>query len=216
VITKITGSFVSFDYRVPAALMEGFHQPYDRIVINNPHVFVLILAGKTGPPRTLAFRKSDKTWHQIPAQTGTRGTMRGFGRFIAIAEASPKVEQTGEPAGSAILSSPKIGKVRESAGKAAWRTTAGRMGPSIFGRFNISDAVYPGRLHLYDVETEQINTIVTNQADSEVLLVEDYIVYYRSSDKLYLAKITKSGIGVPRLMATAEAIRDAHWAFIKH
>jgi hypothetical protein len=36
------------------------------------------------------------------------------------------------------------------------------------------------------------------------------------SDRLYKAPITDSGVGAATLMATDEAIRDAHWAFIKH
>jgi len=32
---------------------------------------------------------------------------------------------------------------------------------------------------------------------------------------LYKAPITDSGIGAPTLIATDEAVRDAHWAFIK-
>lgn len=34
-------------------------------------------------------------------------------------------------------------------------------------------------------------------------------------DRLYSAPITEKGIGAAHLIATDEAIRDAHWAFIK-
>jgi hypothetical protein len=71
--------------------------------------------------------------------------------------------------------------------------------------------VYPGRLHLYNVYTEKIYTISTKQADSEILLVDNATVYYRASDRLYSAPITENGIGEARLLATDEAIRDAHW-----
>ena len=76
--------------------------------------------------------------------------------------------------------------------------------------------MFPGRLHLYDVTNERVYTIATNQGDSEVLLVENNIVYYRVSDRLYSAPVTEKGIGAARLLASNEAIRDAHWAFIKH
>ena len=55
--------------------------------------------------------------------------------------------------------------------------------------------------------------ITTDQADSEILLIEKGVVYYRVSDRLYSAPITATGIGTASLLATDEAIRDAHWAF---
>ena len=78
-----------------------------------------------------------------------------------------------------------------------------------------TDSVFPGRLHLYDSDREQVYTIVTNQGDSEVLLLEDGTVYYRASDRLYAAPITEKGIGTARLVAKDYSIRDVHWAFIK-
>jgi hypothetical protein len=89
------------------------------------------------------------------------------------------------------------------------------MGPSVTEAFEESAVVYPGRLHLYDIDTERVYTIETKQGDSEVLLIENGTVYYRASDRLYSVPITDKGIGVARLIATDEAIRDAHWAFIK-
>jgi hypothetical protein len=78
------------------------------------------------------------------------------------------------------------------------------------------DFVMSGTLHLYDVDTEKMFTIVTNQGDSEILLVEGGMVYWRVANRLYSAPIADSGIGAQRLLATGEAIRDAHYAFIKH
>jgi hypothetical protein len=85
-------------------------------------------------------------------------------------------------------------------------------------RFDNNDLgyVYPGRLFLYDANTERLYTIVTHQGDSEILLVEDGTVYYRASDRLYSAPITNLGLGEPKLLAKSDVVRDAHWAFIKH
>jgi hypothetical protein len=85
----------------------------------------------------------------------------------------------------------------------------------MLGRFNNADVVYTGRLHVYNIDTEQVFTIATNQADSEVLLIEADVVYYRSANRLYAANITESGIGKPRLLANDDVINDAHWAFIR-
>jgi hypothetical protein len=76
--------------------------------------------------------------------------------------------------------------------------------------------IYPGRLDVYNIDTDKLFTITTNQGDSEILLIEDNTVYYRVSNRLYKAPITDGGIGTAALIATDEAIRDAHWAFIKH
>jgi hypothetical protein len=90
------------------------------------------------------------------------------------------------------------------------------MGPSIQNRFIASDFVFPGRLHLYNIDTGQDTVITTNQGDSEVLLVDKNVVYYRVSNRLYSASITAGAIAMPKLLATDETIRDVHWAFIKH
>ena len=66
------------------------------------------------------------------------------------------------------------------------------------------------------VDSEKMYPITTNQADSEVLLVENGVVYYRVSDCLYSAEIRGGEIGAPKLLAKAEEVRDAHWAFIIH
>jgi hypothetical protein len=75
--------------------------------------------------------------------------------------------------------------------------------------------VLPGKLHLYDVETEQLYTINTEQGDSEIVLVEADVVFYRVSDRLYSVSLRETGLGEPRLLCTDELIRDAHWAFMK-
>ena len=75
--------------------------------------------------------------------------------------------------------------------------------------------VFPGRVQLYDVETERTYVITTNQADSEILLAENAIVYYRASDRLYSAEIKVDGLGTPRLLAKDDTVGDAHWAFLR-
>jgi hypothetical protein len=74
--------------------------------------------------------------------------------------------------------------------------------------------VYPGGFDLYDLNNEKIVTM--KQDDAEALLIEDGTLYYRVENRLYSAFLTNSGIGAPTLIATGDAIRNAHWAFIKH
>ena len=125
---------------------------------------------------------------------------RAFGQFVATSESHRKTAQT--PA---------------SAGEKEWRREASPSGPRTNDALRQwGDFVFPGVLHIYDAETEQSFTITTNQGDSEILLVENNIVYYRVTDRLYSAPITEKGIGAATLIAKDDLIRDSHWAFIKH
>jgi len=193
---------------VPREHLAGLKQPSAGIGVNNSQILVLGISEKGGADyRLLALRKRDDTWHRVPlpaAPANSRGwppfrTARGFGHFIAIVEAHPKDAQN-----------------RESAGRAEWRKAASKTGPDVASLFRVAEVVFPGRLHLYDAETERSYTIATNQGDSEILLVENNTVYYRASDRLYSVAIVESSLGTPHLITTADAIRDAHWAFVKH
>ena len=192
------GRVIDFDYEVPAALRNGVDDS-SALLINDSHVLVLGLAGADKRRRTVLFRKSDKTWRNLPTP-GEICLRRGFGRFIGMTEIQPRSQQ---------------GPI--SAGREAWRKGRTSTGPDLAARFrDYGPGVFPGRLYLYDVDTEKTYQITTNQADSEILLVDSGLVYYRVSDRIYAAPVTDKGIGAPRLVASAEAIRDAHWAFVKH
>jgi hypothetical protein len=195
------GQIVNLGYQVPASLRGGVEHPGFSVMINNAQVLVAIVGG-TGVDnvfRVLAFRKSDQTWHRVPNPSDLYPFGRSFGHFLAFPEAH--------------LKSPTL---LESAGRAEWGKKESTRGPSVAEVFQDSRLAYPGMLHLYDIDTGRNYVIDTKQGDSEVLLVENNTVYYRASDRLYSAPITETGIGTSRLIATDEAIRDAHWAFIKH
>jgi len=55
----------------------------------------------------------------------------------------------------------------------------------------------------------------TRQADSEVLLIENDIILYRASDRLYQGRIAEGSITETRMIVQDEIIRDVHWAFMK-
>jgi hypothetical protein len=100
-------------------------------------------------------------------------------------------------------------------GRSEWSTTERKSGPNLMERFDYSSAVYTGRLHLFDVTSGRLRTIETDQADSEILLIENQVVYYRVSDRLYSTEVTQDGLRTAKLLASDEMIRDAHWAFMK-
>ncbi len=69
---------------------------------------------------------------------------------------------------------------------------------------------------ILDSETGRVFTITTDQGDSEILLIDSGTVYYRVSDQLLVAAISEKGIGEARVFAKNEAVRHAHWAFVRH
>jgi hypothetical protein len=194
---------VDFGLQVPKSMISDFRQMAAGLVVVNKKVFALDVREFSEPAegRLLVFRKEDSTWHRVPVTTGRLGLVRGFGSFLAMVDYQPKSE-----------------KMPESAGRPEWRKKDTATGPDMQDRFDNNDLgyVYPGRLFLYDANTERLYTIVTHQGDSEILLVEDGTVYYRASDRLYSAPITNLGLGEPKLLAKSDVVRDAHWAFIKH
>src|SRR5262249_47788317 len=131
--------------------------------------------------------------------------VRAFGSVLALSEAIRRTPS--QPV--------------ESAGKANMRKTdtVSRNGPSVAHAIKAEEdntgRAYPGRLHVYDVATGKRSLIVTNQADSEILLVDKETIYYRVNDSLYTAKLGESGPVQGKPIATDDRIRDAHWAFMK-
>lgn len=71
----------------------------------------------------------------------------------------------------------------------------------------------PGTLLLYNVDTRKQYTLETGQGDSEILLVERDLIYYRVYDRLFRGKIGESSIIEVELLAKRPEIADIHWAF---
>jgi hypothetical protein len=196
-----------YGYEVSSSALDGLKRPFNvGLLINNSHVMVLSLL-ENKDRRILALRKKDNTWRRVPVPMtrpleGSALTplpiMRGFGHYIAMAETLPKDART-----------------TGSAGRSEWRKRETKLGPQTEYFFQSAGVIFPGRLHIYDVDTERSFSLQTDQGDSEILLVEDNTIYYRASDRLYSATINSDGIGRPRLLVTDELIRDAHWAFVK-
>lgn len=190
---------------------------FTEMVINNSRALVVKAAGDGHEHgRFLMFRKNDRTWHVLPVP-GDASNLQGFGEYISVVEARTKQAIAAQWKRGYNIEINKDVREREvSPGAAEWRKTNGRMGPDMEESFAEALAVFPGKLHLYNIDSGQLFSLNTKQGDSEVLLIEGDTFYYRVSDRLYSAQITPTGLGVPNLLATGEAIRDGHWAFIKH
>jgi hypothetical protein len=186
-------------YRIPVEILGAGPRPSASIAINNAQALGVALRDSAGRWQLAVLRKDDSTWRALPGLRATAPFVRGFGSFVAVADTAPRA----------------VGN-SESAGQAEWRKTEVAAGPSIEERFKDLPYVLPGKLDLYDVATEKLYHIDTNQGDSEILLVDNGTVYYRVSDRLYSATIGTDGLEPAKLLSTSESIRDVHWAFIKH
>jgi hypothetical protein len=217
-------------YRVPRELIADRDVRNIGVIINDARMLVILVKETPGHPSSLLeFRKRDKTWHALPALYGEWVILRSFGKYIAMTETRHK-----KPAPVRITVTLEDQKQRAaegfmSPGIEEWRTAVGAKGltpveekfgrtsdygPDQFESFNDTNDVFPGRLHLFDIDTGKMRTIETKQGDSEILLVEGDTIYYRVADRLYSASIEASGIGAPKQLARDEIIRDSHYAFM--
>ncbi len=184
------GVLVYFDYQVPPSMLADLKERASMVIANNRRLFAVSAIDFDNPSsyRLLILRKSDNTWRRMPDVGESVDCERAFGEFIAEVAAIRR----GSPAAV------------ESAGRSDWRKEWTSTGPNMAAVFDSSRFIFPGRLYLYDVATERLYTIATNQGDSEILLVEDGVVYYRVSDRLYSATITGKDLSPGHLLATSD------------
>jgi hypothetical protein len=198
VLTVVLGTLVPFDYTIPTELRSAITPYAWGIEVNTSQLMVVTMVEEDRQTyRMFVLNKADQSWSILPAVSASIPPLRAFEHYLAFP-----------------ISQPSKGREGRSAGEKGWRKGASRMGPDLDLRFRGMKRDYTGQLCLYDAAKRTIRTIVTNQADSEILLVKSGRVYYRIGDRLYQAAIGEAEIGRPTLLATADAIRDAHWAFI--
>ncbi len=197
--TWISGVTGYLNFHLPSTMVDGMRQPFATALINDSHVLALVVgdASDTATRRLVVLRKRDNAWRRVAIDSEDIAWVRGFGNFVAVVQSQRKSAQ--HPT---------------SAGAADWRRLDS-FGPAVTDLFLGGRAVFPGKLFLYDVDNEKILTIITDQGDSEILLVEENAVYFRVSNRVYRGEVTESGISRVQIVATGEAIRDAHWAFLR-
>jgi hypothetical protein len=178
------GKHIPLGYSLPPAIeSDGW---YASLAVSDSTVFCLRLVDARKNYRVMVFRKSDRTWHLLRTPSERCPALRGFGRYIAVTETS-----------AMSAKNPK------SAGSEKWKKGSRATGPELAERMDNPEdgVVYPGKFHIYDVDTEKLFPLTTNQADSEILLVENGMVYYRVLNQLFEAPLSAQGIGAARLLA---------------
>ncbi len=201
--------------KVPVSLTAG---GFAGLIINNPQVWVIgVVKDAVSEPKLLVYRKRDSSWQVLAMRARRYAILQNFGPYITGVETLPKKAVDAfsrrRPGEAAVTTESRETEV--SPGRKEWRTKIGKYGPETDESFLDALVLFPGRLHIYNIESQKHFTIHTNQADSEILLIDRSTVYYRISDRLYSAEIKEEGLGEAKLLASDESIRDAHWAFMK-
>ncbi|MDQ1772046.1 hypothetical protein GQR60_04215 [Labilibaculum sp. A4] len=86
-------------------------------------------------------------------------------------------------------------------------------------RFSIQEIFPTGKLFIYNIDTEQYfewdaKQNNENQADSEILLIEDNKIYYRVNDAIYVRDIISGKqLGERALLVQEQTIPYVHWLF---
>jgi hypothetical protein len=205
VYTHIGGDRIYLGYTVPREYWSNLRVPSGAVWANNSKVAAVSYRdlqdrNNPGPRRSLAYDKVNKIWRELP-WPGIP-VVRAFGSTLAISEAV-------SPAGESDAAKTVRHQARSARDPARSALFEG------VERRERLPLVYPGRLHVYDVATGQQTVIVTNEEDSEVLLVDGENIYYRVNDSIYSSRMGDSGVLPGIKIATDERIRDAHWAFMK-
>jgi hypothetical protein len=72
---------------------------------------------------------------------------------------------------------------------------------------------FPDALFLYNIRTQRKYAVQTGQGDSEILLMDGTMVYYRLNDTVYKASFEQTAIGMPVEILNDPYIQLAHFAF---
>jgi hypothetical protein len=139
--------------------------------------------------------KSSKTWETFEVP-GSESILKNFGDWFAT---------------TVIVGNSH----KESPGKSNRRPSSMRNAFHVDYLFESEELYSPGQLYLVNARTRQSYRIVTNEGDSEVLLIEDGVIYYRVNDSVFQAPIGPKSIGTPALMASDNLVPDVHWAFFE-
>jgi hypothetical protein len=115
------------------------------------------------------YTRSSGQWSEFPS-SGRTSILEGFGHWIVATYTEDNENTPGRV-------SP--GKGRRPSKRGEW---------SADDRFKMHDLYFPGILLIYDTQHHVRYSIETGEGDSEVLLVQGGILYYRVNDQVYRAE----------------------------
>jgi hypothetical protein len=150
------------------------------------------------------YKKDTKVWDKLN-MPGIPTFYRGFGNWMA----GTVTERTKGKNKDKVTVEKK-----ELPGKEKRNQKHGKTGTPVDYRYDSFEIYSDGQLFLYNVETKKKISINTGQGDSEVLLIEGDILYYRVYDSIYQATIKNGKIEKEQMILQDEYVPDIHWAFI--
>lgn len=192
-----------FNYQMKDYVVEPKDRYISVVVKNDKWVVLDIDAKGTENQTTYHIQSVEKTNEHILKVDGNQTGVCSFNHWLAgsIAEANPEES------------------FRSSPGKVYRKQYVDTYGPGFDVMARVLALYYPGRLFLYHMPTRNYIEWKTlengeSQGDSEILLVEEEMVYYRINDKIFQAPIINNKeLGKSKLLVQDERVRDIHWAF---
>lgn len=184
------------------------------IVINTSDMFVFSISNShtneknIGSSELAILDKKSNLWFRHQLKGNCDYMMRSFDKWLAgtVYSNNKIFDEKGRLTGSIQRVSP---------GKEKRRKKATKTGMPIDYRFDYFGVYSPGILYLLNSETRNYIEWSTGQGDSEILLVERNIVYYRVSDEIYKADIQGGKkLGKIQLVLKSELVPDIHWGFL--
>lgn len=170
------------------------------VCINNDNYFLVSGNEQSGVNSLgivplFVYDKKNKEWSE-KMLTGTLPRIRGFSEWLCgyIGDNS-----------ESLLNKPLPGS-------SLWKDRATGLSPAL--RY---EGMYAsGILYFYNPSTKVYFELHTNQADSEVVLIQNNKVIYRVYDELYKADLVDGNrLGESRLLLKDDRVPDIHWAFYR-
>lgn len=186
--------------QVPKEWLAEFRRPLAAIYTNNSEVVSLGIRENGGDGRGIIAvgSKKDGNWSRVAIAADGDYAVRSFGPYVAVVVGRQKTEVR-----------------KESKGREHWRELRSKSGPGMNGILSRSPYTFDGTLLLFDAENHKLHTIETGEADSEILLVENGVIYLRVNDELRTSSLSGGSIGPWKLIAKDDIVRDVHWAFVR-
>lgn len=208
-----------FPITLPDSLQIG---KKERLVsyINNDKVFVLNLfetqnskTSQLGYISFLVYNKSNGSWKRLRIK-GNRTRLTLFGNWLSGAVCETKSQV------------PSIGSENRNTNSCFnmpfWEVLKNSMHGGCIGvPFDIMsqyrmNMYFPGILYIFNFETDTYIEWNTRQGDSEILMIEDEVIYYRINNIIYKRSILEgSKLGSPIKLIESDFIPFIHWALIK-
>jgi hypothetical protein len=208
VFVSISGEKYYFKLRIPDCLIST-DKKYYAIMINTDNYLVIWnksseynQSKSLGSSNVIIYDRVGQQWHKLKLK-GNNVHMLNFNNWL----------------GGWITESydDKNGLSWESPGENVRKKENNSLGSTFDERASISSVYMPGILYLYNLETKQYIEWETGQGDSEILILQNKMVYYRVNDKIFKRPIycgKELSLGDPELIIQNEIIMDVHWAFM--